>query len=249
VYPGRRRCRRPQGLASKFVKSAIFLFILACSPPGTTSASRVEDSEEPAVQPSLPVEAAIQEPLPGRPADEEHQPQSANRFQSPTTERKSFPPFTETMPEEVGTNKIDMGVDIEIDPNGQPSIDEERHQYFLQLRQEMQQLSGANVELPVVEPESSPANDDIAETTTTQEEEADFVDDPVTRVIFSCDELHSERTAVLGTVILAGDIICAKERVIEVVDGGEARLLSDAPMLRIEGVRFVVGEDSAMYFG
>ncbi|CAM9705765.1 unnamed protein product, partial [Ectocarpus fasciculatus] len=65
--------------------------------------------------------------------------------------------------------------------------------------------------------------------------------------IDSCGELSSNRTRMEGVLLITDDIVCQKDRVLEVTD--ELIILSEKPVLYLEGVRFLVKENAKLRFG
>ncbi|CAM9276267.1 unnamed protein product [Ectocarpus sp. 8 AP-2014] len=65
--------------------------------------------------------------------------------------------------------------------------------------------------------------------------------------IHSCDELRSNGTRLEGVLLITGDVVCQEERLLEITD--ELIILSEKPVLYLEGVRFHVKQNATLRFG
>ncbi|CAM9663667.1 unnamed protein product, partial [Ectocarpus sp. 6 AP-2014] len=65
--------------------------------------------------------------------------------------------------------------------------------------------------------------------------------------IHSCDELRSNGTRLEGVLLITGDVVCQEERLLEITD--ELIILSEKPVLYLEGVRFHVKQNATLRLG
>ncbi|CAM9435686.1 unnamed protein product, partial [Ectocarpus sp. 12 AP-2014] len=64
--------------------------------------------------------------------------------------------------------------------------------------------------------------------------------------IHSCDELRSSGTRLEGVLLITGDVLCQEETLLEITD--ELIILSEKPVLYLEGVRFHVKQNASLRF-
>ncbi|CAB1100674.1 unnamed protein product [Ectocarpus sp. CCAP 1310/34] len=67
------------------------------------------------------------------------------------------------------------------------------------------------------------------------------------QAINSCDKLRSGRTRMEGVLLITGDIVCREERLLEITE--ELIILSQTPVLYLEGVRIHFKENAKLRFG
>ncbi|CAM9236862.1 unnamed protein product [Ectocarpus sp. 4 AP-2014] len=65
--------------------------------------------------------------------------------------------------------------------------------------------------------------------------------------IHSCDELRSNGTRLEGVLLITDDVVCQEDRLLEITE--ELIILSEKPVLYLEGVRFHVKQNATLRFG